>query len=87
MATTDVVPQESSGHLGQKTHRQRHEYPSRDGERLRIAKLEHGSVAQHFPNGSASFRQESVSLQHRWTADLVHDPGQQRWLHRAQKGN
>jgi hypothetical protein len=44
MATTDVVPQESTGHLGQKKHRQRHEYPGRDGERLGLTKLKHGSL-------------------------------------------
>ncbi len=87
MATTDVSLHAESRQPEQKPRRQQHEYPGRDRERIRLAKFQHGSVAQHFPDGSSGLRQESVSFEYCRTAHLVHHSRQQRRLHRAQEGN
>ena len=65
----------------------RHEHSGCDGQRFGLAELQHGAVAQHFSNGSSGFGQEPVSLEYCRAAHLVHHPGQQRRLHRAEKGN
>jgi len=85
MATIDVVPQESPGRLRQKRVVNDMSISGCDRERLRSQSSNTVLLRQHFPDGRPGLRQESLPIETLRTADLVHDPRQQRRLHRAQE--
>ena len=67
--------------------RQRLQHPGRHRQRLGQPDRQPGAPPVHLPDGRAGVGQEPLPVEHRRAAHLVHDPGQQARLHRAQEGN
>ncbi len=67
--------------------RQRFQYPGGNSQRLGQPDRQPRAAPLHLPDGRAGLRQEPVSLEHRRPAHLVHHPGEQARLHRAEEGD
>ena len=86
MASSDLLSAPAAVSVATAPH-QRLQHPGRHGQRLWQPDREPRPPAVHLPDGGAGLGQESLPVQHRRLADLVHHPGQQARLHRAQEGN
>ena len=67
--------------------RQRLQHPGRHRQRLGQPDRQPGAPPVHLPDGHSGVGQEPLPVEHRGAAHLVHDPGQQARLHRAEEGN
>ena len=87
MSPADPAVQEQPRASAIPARRQRFQHPGRDRQWLGQPDGQSRPPAIDSAHGRAGVRQEHVPVEHRGTADLVHDPRQQARVRRAQEGN